>query len=181
MHGGPTLLRNQGVGRLLDPVVQEPVGFPEAQDQSGSHDLCQTGVCSLRAEYHFRRCGRGGCSQTCQLRERCLYSGREPLDSADHEVYDIVGKALGADLGEVPSPLPCGAVQIDQAFFLEGTKELNRKEGVSTGLFMDQLGERCYLVRVLIQRIAEEPCQVLRRQRTEYHVRDLYTRLLGFL
>ncbi len=138
---GTLLIRNQRVGRLLDPVVQKSAGTLLVEDDPGADGFPEGSV------HRFLCCpvnqghggGRGDIAQAGELFQGFLGGGRKPSQLPGHEIHHVVSVALGTDAVDVPSPGPRNRVECQQPFFGQRDKELDREERISAGLLLHQL------------------------------------------
>ncbi len=128
--------------------MDEPVRDVQAEDEPRADSLPEVRVqVPLRAGVDHRQEGDvGDVPQTGEQLQRLLGCCREPPELLDHQVDHVVGEALGADPGDIPPKDPGASVEVDQALFVESGEELDREEGVTGRLLLDQLRERSDLV-----------------------------------
>ncbi len=138
---GTLLVRNQRVGRLLDPVVQKPAGTLLVEDEPGADGFPEGSV------HRFLCCpvnqgqggGRGDIAQAGELFQGFLGGGRKPLQLAGHKIHHVFGIALGADPIHVPLPSPSNRVEREQPLIGQRREELNGEKRISAGLLLHQL------------------------------------------
>ncbi len=103
---GTVLFRDQCMGRLLDPVVQELVGAVSAKDEASVDGFPESRVHRLLCcPVNQGQSGDlGDVAQAGELFQGFLSGGGEPLQLPGQEVHDVIGVALGADVIDVPLP-----------------------------------------------------------------------------
>src|SRR5690242_11933386 len=84
-----------------------------------------------------------------------------------NKIENIVRKALRFDLRKIPPPLPGRAIEVEEAFFMEVRKELNREERIPFALLMDHARERQRALRIAVQGSRDELVDVLDSKRSE--------------
>src|SRR5260370_37988620 len=164
---GAYVFWDQGVGRFLDPVVQESVGLLRAKNEARANRFpkpamhllarllrnhLEQGV--LRAVPHARK------KLQCVLR---FY--RQAVQLADHKVDDIVGITLGANAIEVPGPSPFTIIECEQTLLDKYRNQLNGEEWIARRLLMNQLCQRGDAFGFAVKRIPNQPTQVFTRER----------------
>ena len=150
MDLGAQCFRDQRIGGLLHPVVDEPVGAFQALDQLLTNRLPQRRVDLLLRGPENDRKHRdlGDVAEAGELLQRLLRFDRQAGQLADHEVHDIVGVTLGVNALEIPAPARRVMIEGEQALFGERVKKLNHEERIAGGLLMHQLRQRRGALRV---------------------------------
>ncbi|MNS11059.1 hypothetical protein D3C72_425910 [compost metagenome] len=97
--------------------------------------------------------------------EQPLGLGGQAPDGAAHQLADVVGVALGLDLGEVPAP--AARLEGDQALLVERGQELQREERIALGLLVDQRGQRPGRRAVVMHQVGHQLPDVAGRERPE--------------
>ena len=144
MRGRALMLGDRGIGRLLDPVVDELVRARQALDQFSAKCILKRRVdLGLRYLENGRK-GRdvSNRAEASQLLQRPLRFGRQAGELSDHEGHDIVGVALGVNALKIPFPALRRGIEGDQALVGEGVKKLNREERIAVGPRIHKLRQR---------------------------------------
>ena len=165
---------DQRVGRLLEPVVDEPIGARLRLDQFLPYGRPQGGVDPLlrNSKDDRKHRGVGDVSETGHLLQGSLRCGRQPGEFPEHEVHDVIGVSLGVNAIEVPGPARRIMVEGEHSFFGERKHELNGEERVATGLLEHQLRERRRPLRLAAKRVRKQLAEMLPAEWRERDLRD---------
>ena len=172
-----TLARDQGVGGLLDPVVQERVrGRRRRQHQPFLDGFAEVRGRRLRRFFadHGQRLEVERGAETRGERERALSLRRQPLDLPRHQVDDVVRHHRAGDPLEGEAPVPALGIESEQPILLERLQELDHEERVPVGLPHDQLGERLHLGEIPMERVVDEQRERREGNRAEEDAADLH-------
>src|ERR1700681_115731 len=91
-------------------------------------------------------------------------SSREPPQFPGHEVYHVVGEALGPNLIDIPLPGCRDRIEGDQPLFGQRAEELDSKERISSSLFLHQLRKWPGPVRLAMKRIQDQLIHIVDRK-----------------
>ena len=134
------LVGNQGIRRLLNPVVQELVGVLVLKHESGVDRFPERGV--DRVLRFPENQGQGGdlddVTQAREVFEGVLCGGGKPLELCGHEFHHVVRVVLGADAIDVPLPGERDGVEREQPFLGQRREELDREERIPAGLLLHE-------------------------------------------
>ena len=163
MHLGAHGLRNQRVGRLLDPIMGEPIPGLSPLDQLQKDPLPQSGVdLRLRGpEDDRKQRDLGAVAEAGELLECRLRLDRQTAQFPNHELNDIAGVTLRVNAIEIPGPTPLAMIEDEQLFLRERRQKLNREKRIAAGLLMHQLRERRGARRFGMESIGKQPCHVV--------------------
>ena len=170
----PFALGDQRVGRLLEAVVDEPIGARLGLDQFLTNGRPQGCVdLLLRSPKDDRKHrGLGDVSETGHLLQGSLRCGRQPGELPEHEVHDVIGVSLGVNAIEIPGPARRIMVEGEHSFFGERKHELNGEERIATGLLVHQLRERRGALRLAAKRVRKQLPEMLSAERRKRDLRD---------
>src|SRR5437899_11575209 len=132
MHLGAHGLRNQRVGRLLDPVMGEPIPALAPLDQLEKGRLPQSRVdLSLRGpEEDRKQRDLGAVAKAGEVLECRLGLDRQTAQFPNHELNDIAGVTLRVNAIEIPGPTPLAMIEEEQLLLRERSKKLNREKRI---------------------------------------------------
>ncbi len=164
--------RNEYVCGFLHPIVEKSIRSFRSEEQAGSNCFPELLVYVLDRSLinHGEHGEVGGVSEACELLQCLLCPGRLAIQLSNHEVYDIVCIALGADAIQVPLPLSFDVIKREQSLFKKGRKKLNGEEGIARGFLLDQCSQRDRTFWLATQRIGNQLLQVVARQGGECDV-----------
>ncbi|TCU64006.1 hypothetical protein EDE08_11787 [Bradyrhizobium sp. R2.2-H] len=100
------MLRDQRIGGLLNPIVDEPVSTFHTLNQllMASRPQNRIELFLRHLEDYRKRSAVGNSSKTSQLPQRILCRGRKPSKRPHQEINDLVGVTLGVDAVDIPGP-----------------------------------------------------------------------------
>src|SRR5713101_5952798 len=122
MEFGATFRRNQRVGSLLNPIMEEPVASLAGDSGAGADGVAET--CMHRfVGFAAQLCQGRKVSVTAEAGEqlqRFLGLRSKTPQSADHQVHRIVAESLVVDDSvQIPRPRPGERIELDQPYFGE--------------------------------------------------------------
>jgi hypothetical protein len=174
MHLGELSRRDERVGGLLHPVVEKPIGAAPAEEQPLPHGFLErlAELCRRTTRDHREGVEVQAAAEARGELERVLRWDREPLQLTRHQLTDVVGEALVADRGDVPLPRPLLRIEGDEPLLVQRAQELEREEGVTAGLFIDQPRERLDRLGAGVDRLGDERSDMGGGERREDDVGD---------
>ncbi len=171
---GTGRLGNQGISRLLDPVVHEFVGVILTKDEPSEDGFPQCRVHRLLPVPVNQRQGGdpGDVAQAGELFQGFLGGHGQPLQPRDHEIRHVVGIALGANSIDVPLPGPRDWIEREQPLVGQRGEKLDREERIAAGLLLHQLRQRQRLLRLAMQGSGEEPADIVEPEGRQHDFLD---------
>ncbi len=171
VHLGTLTFRDQRIGRLLNPIVEEGIRSLHAKDQPGADGFQKRSVNPLfgLSEDHTQGRDLGHVPETGEL-----------LESGLRMVSAIAGASPPSDPPRCrsspwresdPGPRSRPArtpVEPEQTFLNQRREELDCKERIATGLLIDQQRQRTSGVRPAVQGIGDEPLNVIEPERRQH-------------
>ena len=163
MSLGAQCFRDQRIGGLLHPVVNESVGAFQALDQVLTNRGPQRRVhLLLRGPENDRKHrDRGDVAEAGEKLQRLLRFDRQAGQLAHHKVHDIVGVPHGVNAREIPGPARRVTIEAEQALFGERVKKLDHEERIAGGVLMHQLRQRRDALRLAAKRIGDQLPEVV--------------------
>src|SRR6266568_8352269 len=133
MKFGTTLRRNQRIGGLLNPIMEEPVASLAGDSGAGADRVAKT--CMHRiVGFAAQLCQGRKVSVTAEAGEqlqRFLGLRSKTPQPADHQVHRIVAEPLVDDSVQIPCPRPRKRIELDHPFFGEAGEKLSGEKGIA--------------------------------------------------
>src|SRR6266852_9950958 len=133
MEFGATFRRNQRVGSLLNPIMEEPVASLAGDSGAGADGVAET--CMHRfVGFAAQLCQGRKVSVTAEAGEqlqRFLGLRSKTPQPADHQVHRIVAEPLVDDSVQIPCPRPRARIEFDKTLFGETSEKLSDKKGIA--------------------------------------------------
>ncbi len=140
VHRRALALGDQEIGRLVNPIVHEAVGVPEAD-----HQLFAERLPELTVQLLGRSAADGGERVDVDLvagaggeHHRGPRLEGEPVDLAHQEIHHVVGVPFGLDPAQIPGPRARLLVEPEELALVEGAEELEDEERVTARLLLDK-------------------------------------------
>ena len=132
---------NQGISRLVNPVVEKGVGLVLPKHQARPHGLPQGGVDLVDGalEDHAERGDIRNVAERGKPLQGVLGRRGQAGELCHHQVPHVVGIALGADALQIPDPAPGVGVEGEQLLLGQGGQELDGEERIAAGLVVNQV------------------------------------------
>ena len=179
VRGRPFVFGDQRIGGLLDAIVEKGVAAVLAQDETRPNGFPKRRVDLLLGfpEHPGQGCDRAAVAEACELLQRGLCDLGQPPQLLDHQIHDVVGKALGPDPFDVPPPGEHARIEGDQPFLCQRSEKLDREKGIAVGLLMHQFGKRLGEPLIASKRVRDQPADIAALQRRQHDVGCSRTRL----
>ncbi len=130
---------DERIGRLLNTVVEESIGFLLAENQPGAGGIQKRVVDLLfrLSENHTQCRNLDHVTEIGELLKSGLRPVRQSLELPHHEVRHVVGVVLRVNPAQVPGPSPLVVMEREQALVRKHRNKLNCKKWIPSRLLMD--------------------------------------------
>ena len=170
MLDGLIALGDKRIGRLLNAIVQEPVGALQPQHEPGPDRFpeCRMQRSLVSAVNHGQGADGGTVAEASEMLQCGPGRRGQAAQLAQQEIHHVIGVTLGVDALDIPRPVRCTVVEGEQPLLGQCGEELDDKEGVAASLCVHQPGQRRSVLRLAAQCVDDETPHVLEVERCQH-------------